>query len=135
MATTMKQAVASLDRALMELLQLRDSKKSIEENISEVQVAAIQMMDHLGEIKHTSADGRLQATKVSPEHHEIVAEKLRQEIGNEAYNRLTKRVLDDEKVKAAIVTGDLTPAVVEKCSIERSPRPYVKVKLQREVAS
>lgn len=125
--TTSTAVTEALDRGLSELARLRQEADEIDRLKAEVQTAVLRLMEEQGLPSHLTSDGLLKGTRVAPEKHVVDPEALRKRIGNERYHQLTKEILDEEKVKAAITTGDLDPLLVADCSIDRSPRPYVKV--------
>jgi len=61
----------------------------------------------------------------------IDEEKLKKQLGAKAFNKLTRRVLDEEKLEAAITLGEVDPNVVAACT-EFIDTPYLEARLKHK---
>lgn len=69
----------------------------------------------------------IQGTVVAPIRVTIDAEQIKAALDTRQWNKVSTRVLDKEKLEAAVVQGTVPAEVVAKCSEETPTKPYVKV--------
>lgn len=57
----------------------------------------------------------------------IDADRLKGALGAPLWKKVTKQVLDNEKLEAAVALGEVDPNVVAACSTEKDVKPYVRL--------
>lgn len=114
----------------------RAAKKVLEEHTAELQgEVLIEWPDEVNKLgkkqpatsmKYPVDDGRVTATRVARTKLVIDSQGLKKAIGAKAYDKMTSKSLDEDKVAIAMADGELDPVVVAKYSEEvPAARPYI----------
>lgn len=110
---------------LVELARLKDQQKSLGEQVYEAEARLIDAMERKGQ--KTVSAGDLRGTLVKGTTITIDEAALKKSLGARLWGKVTKQVLDKEKLEAHIVTGEVDPNVVASVSAEKDRKPFVKV--------
>ena len=116
---------------------LRDTKREIDNDINVTSVDAITMMDEAGldTISYEDDGIKIKGTVVKGTSLNINALKLKKKLGATAFNKLTTRTLDMNKLEAAIAEGVIDPKTVSACSTEEPKKPYIRITQRKQPAT
>ena len=119
---------ADAQQALKELAQLRSNKRDIE---NQEKLLQEELLEFYGPRKSLSvvdhaARTRTVGTKVVSERVTIDEEKLKKKLGARKYNKYTKRVLDKDKLYAAVQVEDVDPTEIAECSSVKESK-YIRI--------
>lgn len=115
------------------LRDLRADKRELEDSISEIQAAGIKSLKTLGQksIGFDYDDSKVTGTLVQPTSLIIDETKLKKRVGAKVWRKITKPILDREKLETAIAEGLVTPQTVAACSSEEPKSPYIRITEKR----
>lgn len=107
----------------------KELHKILEEEIRAIQEQVIHHLDE-EDVKSFSyvnhAGYRIKTTRVQQERLHFHEAGLKKTLGSKMWNKVTKRVLDQDKLVARIQSGDIDEADVAKNTETTLNRPYVK---------
>lgn len=120
------------------LIKLRNSDEALKEVTAERRkdhdnVLASMIKDGIKTITTEDGPDDVTGTYVGGILITIDEDRLRKEIGATAFDKLTKKVLDQEKISEAIAQGKLDPVTVAACSTEKERAPYVRLTVRKGV--
>lgn len=117
------------DLLLAQLRKAKDDLSAAGERVEELQSALVGLMQASGEASlHTVTGGTaINGTLVEAVRIKVNEPKLAKALGASKWASVTKRVLDKDKLDAAMVTGAVDPTVVAAASEEVHNKPYIKI--------
>lgn len=111
-----------------DLIALARMKKELSEMADEVAELEANLVAGMKAKKvHTVTADDLKGTLVEATRIVIDDDILEKEVGPAMWKKITKPVLDKEKLEAYIATGQIDTDLVARCSIEKANKPYVRV--------
>lgn len=110
---------------LISLARLNEQITRLKAEKDAIQAMVVEAMKEAGQ-KTMSASG-VHGTLVESTVVEIDADRLKGELSAPMWKRVTKTVLDKEKLEAHVATGDIDPNVVASCSEEKPRAPYIRL--------
>lgn len=117
----------TMQEDLMELAQLKERQKDLAEQVFEAEKRLIDALESKGQKSVSANNGDLTGTLVKGSTITINEESLKKALGAGLWKKVTKQVLDKERLEAHIVTGDIDPNVVAQHSTEKDRKPFIKV--------
>lgn len=117
----------TLEDDLMTLARLKQTAKETQEEFEEVQKRVISTLERTGKKSITANDRNLRGTLVKGSTMVLDDEALKKTLGAKIWNKITKRVLDKEKLEAHIVTGEVDKHLVAQCTTEKDSKPYIRL--------
>lgn len=118
-----------LDEALIELHTIRAQIKTLEGAKSQLEADVLDLMaeaDIDGPRVVEDGDSVFTATPVRPTRIVFDEPELEASLTKSQWEKVTKRVLDKDKLEAALQLGEIDFSVVDACSEEVANKPYVK---------
>lgn len=114
-----------------DIVRLAEIKQALTLLSEEKDLIEQQIIAGMGGAKTTKVstpwDGTITATVVRGERVIISEESLKKKIGATLWGKVTKQVLDKEKLEAHVATGAISATDVAACSETKENKPYVKV--------
>lgn len=126
-------AIETPDEAREALLTIDSIKSTLrhqQEQLDGVQAELIDWLDSRDQktLSIDLPDGRnIKGTAIHGTRVIIDEPRLKKTLGAKLFNKLTKRVLDKNKLEDAMASGEVNPLDVATCSDEKHNRPYMKV--------
>jgi hypothetical protein len=114
---------------LVALRQAKVEAEAASNRVEELQAALIEEMKATGDpTVHTQLGGEaITGTLVEATRIKVDEAKLAKTLGADLWNKVTKKVLDKEKLEQQIAAGKVNPTDVAAVSEELPNKPYVKV--------
>lgn len=119
------EVMATMQDELRSLARIKERIDSLSKDKAEVEARLIDAMVQKGQKSVTSGD--LKGTLVEGTRITIDEDALKKALSAAQWKKVTKQVLDKERLEAHIVTGDVDANVVAAASTEKDVKPYVKV--------
>lgn len=123
-----------LDKAQESLRKYHDAKVAVEEAsnaAAEAEAVLLEVLQRTGIKTVVFVDDdtgiRVQGTLTEPERSTTDPDALRKDVGARVWNKITRKVLDKDKLKTAIASGDVDPVVVAKHTTTSKTKPFIKV--------
>jgi len=119
---TVQSDLLQLAQMKYEIAQLNEKKAVIEDRI-------IASLNRKGQkTVSTKINGaEVKGTIVAPQRVVIDEQKVRNALDAKMWRKVTRLVLDKDKLEAAVAIGDVDANVVAQCSEIKDTKPYVKV--------
>lgn len=117
----------SLQEDLKALAAAKERVKDWQDAVKEFEQLVIDGLKAAGQKSVSANNGDLVGTLVEGSVIEIDPEGLKKALGPAMWKKVTKQVLDKEKLEAHIAIGDVDANVVAGVSKEKDRKPYVKV--------
>lgn len=117
-----------LSQELESYAELKKMQKQINEQVGEQSANIMNMLDGLGQRSATTTtDEGIVISVVKKQASKLVIDeaRLKKALGSKVWNKVTKRVLDDQKLESAVATGDISPVTVSKCSEVHKNKAYL----------
>ena len=129
----------SVDRVAMLVVQANHLKTIAEEAqraFQEAQDEIVEIMESQGipsvSTLEESTGLQYTGTLVVGESVEFDEAALRKTLGVKMWDEVTRRVVDRKKLEARIATGDITAKAVEKNTIRKPRKPYLKLTVKQQ---
>lgn len=90
------------------------------------------LLMHVDESVKTIVADTITATVIRGSRLIIDEDRLKKQLGATIWNKITQKVLDKQRLEAAIALGDIDPNTVAMVSEERQNKPYFKFKVQEK---
>lgn len=119
--------MADAQEALLELARIKDQINELTEQKAAVEADLIVALEKKGQKTISANNGDLTGTLVKGSVITIDEDALKKALGATLWKKVTKQVLDKERLEAHIVTGDVDPNVVASVSAEKDRKPYIRV--------
>lgn len=118
--------------AVVEVRDARNTKRGLEEAISDHQAEAVDALEGLGiesiAFDDPSADNvKIGASVVRQSTLQFDETKLRKKLGVKLWNRISTRHLDRSKLEQAVADGIIDAKVVAACSEEKAKKPFIRI--------
>lgn len=119
----------TMQQDLLELATIKARIEALAEAKAEVEERLIAAMSSKGQktVTVSAQDGDIKGTLVAGTRIIIDEEKLRGALTAAQWKKVSKSVLDKEKLEAHMVTGDVDPNIVASASTEKDVKPYIRV--------
>lgn len=119
--------------AVEELATLKAKIKELTDAKSEIEQQIVAGMSALGQQTITGSDGT-KATVVVGTRYIIDNDALKAKLGAAMWRKVTRLVLDEDKLQAHVTTGDIPIATVSAVTEEVHNRPYVRLTARKTAA-
>lgn len=119
--------MTSMQDYLLELARIKEAISNLNEEKLETECLLIEALEKKGQKSVTANNGDITGTLVKGSTISIDEEKLKKSLGAALWKKVTKQVLDKERLEAHIVTGDVDANVVAAASTEKDRKPFIKV--------
>ena len=117
----------TMQEDLMELARLKEMQRDLADQVLEVEMRLVEALEKKGQKTVSANNGDLNGTLVKGTTVSINEEALKKALGAPLWKKVTKQVLDKERLEAHIVTGEVDPNVVASVSTEKDRKPFIKV--------
>lgn len=120
---------ATLEQKVIELHAMRKQSADLDIDIKKVQEEVVGLLDELGDnfaIVRTP-DGPLRATRVQNTSDRLDEAALKNKVGSAMWKKITTLVLDKNKMKAFVASGEIDPLVVAQCTTTVTGNPFIRV--------
>jgi hypothetical protein len=117
--------MSEIDDLVETLVAWKHAKADAEEMIAETQAKLMAVMEAQGKSKVTTQRGK--ATVVRPTRLHIDEERLHSHLDEDVWDRITRRVVDKDKLESAVSLDLVDAELVADCTDERPTKPYIKV--------
>jgi hypothetical protein len=120
---------------LASLRLAKDKLATAEEDVQELQKALVEDMKKTGDFKVRTAVGGESITGTLVEASRIVVDEpgLKKALGAARWGKVTKAVLDKDKLEHEIAAGGIDPNVVAAHSEEVPNKPYIRITARKAV--
>jgi len=115
----------NIDELVETLAAWKAAKRDAETEIKRLESELIEALESQGKSKVVTH--RATATVVRATRLHIDEERLRQQVDDDTWGRITRQVVDRDKLESAVALDLVNPEVVADCTEERPNKPYVKV--------
>lgn len=112
---------------LMALATIKSEIDALNQKKAEIEERMIAAMSKQGTKTVTAQGGAVKGTLVAGTRITIDEDALKKALSAAQWKKVTKQVLDKERLEAHIVTGDVDPNVVAAASTEKDTKPYIRV--------
>lgn len=118
--------IADLQPSILIWLKMRQERDKLEADINELAESIMKTMSDLKSVTVIDGADKITVTKVEGTRIVIDEPKLKKSLGAAVWNRITKAVLDKEKLENEVAVGHIDPNVVAAASEEKPVKPYLK---------
>lgn len=132
--TPQEQVEEKIKIYLREFAEIREKRKEFKKEETWRQQDIVSFMKDAGRSTITTDyDGaqEVRGTLVTRSRITINEEKLKKELGAKQFNKLTERVLDEDKLEEAIKNDEVDPNIVAKCSEEKVSE-YIRTTIDKK---
>lgn len=119
-----------LENEAEELRIKKDALKALEAEVHELQTSVISALDEAEQktFRYKAPDGAaVTVTRVQVEKLIINEGTLHRALGAKMWPKVTKRVLDEEKLISLIALGEIDDVLVAKHSEKKKNKPFVRI--------
>ena len=119
----------SMQEDLLELARIKAQSEALAVQKAEVEARLAQDLRSKGQktLTATVAGAEVKGTLVAPQRVTIDEQKIHDALDAKTWKKVTKQVLDTDKLEAAVALGDVDANVVAAASDIKDTKPYVKV--------
>lgn len=117
----------ALQDDLIALAKVKERIDALGSEKAEIEARLVDAMTQKGQKTISAQDGNVKGTLVAGSRITIDEDALKKALTAAQWKKVTKQVLDKERLEAHIVTGDVDPNVVAAASVEKDIKPYIKV--------
>lgn len=124
-------------RLLMRLARIKVEQKALAEELEKVQADLLTNMTAEGvdKIEFEYDDTEYKGTAIYGQNVVYDVPSLESSVTQEQWDMVTKKVLDTEKLEAAVTIGAISADIVATCSEVKDKKPYVLVKTSGNATS
>lgn len=117
----------TMQEDLLELARLKENITSLQEDYRELEAQLVSQLESAGNKSVSANNGDLTGTVVRGTTLSYDEDGIKRSLGATLWKKVTKQVMDKEKLEAAIVVGDIDPNIIAQHTTEKDKKPYIRV--------
>ena len=117
----------SLEKDFVSLVKAKADAAALAILIAQLEKEVIDEMERLNLVRVSYQDDQIKGTLVQAERVVTSETELEKLVTVQMWNKITKRVLDKEKLEAMVVVGKISAATIASASEVKQNKAYVRV--------
>lgn len=115
--------------AIRRLAEAKEEQQRLEDEIANLQTDLIPYLERVKEdvVVMRTKDTEIKPTVVRGSRVIINEARLKRSVGSSVWNKITKRVLDKDRLEQKVASGEVEAAVVGECSDVLDNKPYIRL--------